>query len=59
MRDNSGKGDSTTNLRDPTKEHEADRGKSGEAAHGGDLAPPGMQDEGKRQGPESGPADKN
>ena len=60
MRENSGKGDSTNNLRDPTlKEHEAEKGKSGEAAHGGDLAPAGIEDEGKRQSPESGPPDKH
>ena len=32
MRDNSGKGEGTNNLLDPTlKEHERDRGRSGEA----------------------------
>lgn len=33
MRENSGKGDSNTGLLDPTiKEHEADKGRSGQAA---------------------------
>ena len=60
MRENSGQGDSTTNLRDPTlKEHEAEKGKSGRAAHGGDVAPPNSDDAGARQSPESGPPDKH
>lgn len=69
MRENSGKGDSNTNLLDPTlKEHQAARRKSGEAilkkregsvVHGGDLAGPGSHEPGKRQSAESGPADKH
>ena len=71
MRENSGKGDSNTNLRDPTlKEHEAARGKSGEAllnekekegsvAHGGDVAGPASDEPGKRQSPAGGPPDKH
>jgi len=60
MRENSGKGDSNNNLLDPTlKEHEAEKGKSGRAAHGGDLAPPNSDEAGKRQSPESGPPDKH
>ena len=36
MRDNSGKGDSNTGLRDPTiKEREASKGRSGEAGRKG------------------------
>ena len=64
MRGNSGKGDSNNNLRDPTlKEHEAERGKSGEAilkrkddkeAHGGDVAPPNSDDAGATRSPEMG-----
>lgn len=69
MRENSGKGDSNTNLLDPTlKEHQAARGKSGEAilrkregsvAHGGDVAGPASDEPGKRQSAESGPPDKH
>ena len=69
MRENSGKGDSNTNLLDPTlKEHEAARGKSGEAllkkkegsvAHGGDVAGPASDESGKRQSPAGGPPDKH
>lgn len=70
MRENSGKGDSTNNLKDPTlKEHEAERGKSGEAilkrdddgkdAHGGDLAPPNRDNAGEVQAPEKGEPDRH
>ncbi len=55
MRDNSGKGEGTNNLLDPTlKEHERDRGRSGKAAHGGDLASPNKDDAGRVIAPEKG-----
>ena len=65
MRENSGKGESSNNLNDPTlKEHEAEKGKSGEAmlkkrdegkeAHGGDVAPPNSDDAGATRSPEMG-----
>ena len=63
MRENSGKGDSNTGLLDPTmKEHEAERGRSGQAphekketeAHGGDLQPPSSDDAGEVRAPEKG-----
>lgn len=56
MRESSGRGDGTTNLRDPTlKEHEAAKGKSGGAAIGAG----GNKDEGKRQSPAGGPPGKH
>jgi hypothetical protein len=63
MRENSGKGDSNTGLLDPTmKEHEAERGRSGQAplgekgtqAHGGDVQPPNSDDAGVPRTPETG-----
>ncbi len=63
MRENSGKGDSHTGLLDPTiKEHEAEKGRSGQAAlnkkgreaHGGDLEPPNSDTGGEVQSPEIG-----
>lgn len=63
MRENSGNGDSHTSLLDPTmKEHEAERGRSGQAplgkketeAHGGDVQPPGSDDAGAPRTPETG-----
>lgn len=53
MRDDSGKGEGTNNLLDPTlKEHERDR--RGKAAHGGDLASPNKDDAGRVIAPEKG-----
>ncbi len=58
MRSNSGSGKSNNNLRDPTmKEHEEERGKSGQAHHG-DLELAGSDEAGRRQSPEAGPIDK-
>ena len=69
MRENSGKGDGTNNLKDPTlKDHEAEKGKSGKAildrddgkdAHGGDLAPPNRDNAGEVQSPEMGEPDRH
>ncbi len=59
MRSNSGSGKSNNNLRDPTlKEHEEDRGKTGQAHHG-DLEPANSDEAGKRRTPEAGPIDKH
>lgn len=55
MRENSGQGDGTNNLLDPTlKEHERKRENSGKEAHGGDLAPPNKDDDGRVIAPEKG-----
>lgn len=60
MRENSGKGEGTNNLLDPTlKEKERDRGRSGEAAHGGDLAPANKDDSGRVIAPEKGEPEKH
>ena len=66
MRENSGKGDSHTGLLDPTtKEHEAERGRTGQAplekketeAHGGDVQPPINDNAGAPLSPETGEPD--
>lgn len=55
MRDNSGKGDSENNLRDPTIEENAKvKGHRGKEAHGGDVAAPNDDQAGRRQSPQSG-----
>jgi hypothetical protein len=60
MRENSGKGEGTNNLHDPTlKEKERARGRSGNAVHGGDLAPPNKDDAGRVIAPEKGEPEKH
>ena len=60
MRENSGKGDSTTNLLDPTlRDHERATGESGKAAHKGDVQPPNNDDAGAVRSPETGEPEKH
>ena len=59
MRENSGKGEGTNNLLDPTlKEKEQAPERGGKEAHGGDLAPPNKDDAGRVIAPEKGEPDK-
>ncbi|HVF37246.1 MAG TPA: hypothetical protein VNA29_04825 [Sphingomicrobium sp.] len=65
MRNNSGKGDSNINLKDPTpKQQEEQRNKSGEAeikegAHGDDQEPASSHQAGRTRSPEMGPIDRH
>ena len=59
MRSNSGSGKSNNNLRDPTlKDHERERGKTGEAHHG-DLEPAHSDEAGEPRQPAAGPIPKH